>query len=70
MVKPTDKDKKLLTQEELVVSKKLLDRESNFIYEVLERSGEISARLVVPDNSSGKELANTFIFTEIQKAEL
>jgi hypothetical protein len=39
MVKPIDKDKKLLTQEELQVSKKLLDRENNFIYDVLQRSG-------------------------------
>jgi len=36
MVKPTDKDKKILTQEELVVSKKLLERENNFIYDIVE----------------------------------
>ena len=45
MVKPSDKDKKVLTQEELQVSKKLLDRENNFIYDVLERSGEMSAKI-------------------------
>lgn len=47
MVKPIDKDRKLLTSEELVVPKKLLDRESNFIYDVLERSGEVSAKVVI-----------------------
>lgn len=76
MVKPIDKDTKLLTQEELVVPKKLLDRESNFIYDVLERSGEVSAKLTVPDNiiapiNGGEpQASNTFIFTEMQKAEL
>lgn len=47
MVKPIDKDKKLLTQEELVVSKKLLDREMNFTYDVFERSGEMSAKIQI-----------------------
>lgn len=49
MVKPIDKDKKLLTQEELQVSKKLLDRENNFIYDVLERSGEANSKIVLTD---------------------
>jgi hypothetical protein len=52
MVRPTEKDFKggALTQEELVVSKKLIDRENNFKYEVLERSAEMSAKLyVLPD---------------------
>ena len=31
----------MLTQEELVVSKKLLDRENNFKYEIMDRSGEL-----------------------------
>lgn len=66
--KPIDKDKKLLTQEELVVPKKLLDRESNFICDVLERSGEVSAKIITPENST--EQQNSFIFTEMQKTEL
>jgi len=66
MVKPIDKDKKLLTSEELVVSKKLLERETNFIYDVLERSGEITAKLSVLENTND----STFIFTELQRAEL
>lgn len=71
MVKPIDKDKKLLTQEELVVPKKLLDRESNFIYDVLERSGEVSAKVIIPEvPQQGDQANNTFIFTEMQKAEL
>ena len=35
MVTPIDKDKKLLTLEELVVSKKLLERETNFKFDIL-----------------------------------
>ena len=62
MVKPIDKDKKLLTSEELVVSKKLLDRESNFTYDVLERSGEITAKVVLLE-SSGAD--SSFIFSEV-----
>ena len=65
MVKPIDKDKKLLTQEELQVSKKLLDREYNFMYDVLERSGEVNAKIVLTEQPEG---SNTFIFTELQKA--
>ncbi len=41
MAKPIDKDVKLLTQEELIVPKKLLEREMNFIYDILPKSGEI-----------------------------
>lgn len=63
MVKPIDKDKKILTQEELVVSKKLLDRESNFIYDVLERSGEVNAKIQFTDVTG--EQPDTFIFTEM-----
>lgn len=72
MVKPIDKDTKLLTSEELVVPKKLLERECNFIYDVFERSGEISARVHVPGNASADSAtpSNTFIFTEVQAAEL
>jgi hypothetical protein len=36
MVNPTDKDAKVLTQEELAVPKKLLEREMNFIYDVVD----------------------------------
>jgi hypothetical protein len=43
LVKAEDKDSKILTQEELVVSKKLLDRELNFKYEILDESGELHA---------------------------
>lgn len=32
----------------MVVPKKLLDRENHFIYEVLERSGEVSAKVSIP----------------------
>lgn len=31
------------------MSKKLLDRENNFIYDVLERSGEANAKIVLTD---------------------
>ena len=56
MVKPTDKDKKVLTSEELQVSKKLLDRENNFIYDVLERSAEMSAKIqVLPEANAQAE---------------
>jgi hypothetical protein len=65
MVKPIDKDKNLLTQEELQVSKKLLDREYNFMYDVLERSGEVNSKIVLTEQPEG---SNTFIFTELQKA--
>lgn len=36
MVEPTSDDSKVLTQEELQVPKKLLERQMNFIYDVLE----------------------------------
>ena len=41
LVKPSDKDSRILTQEELFVSNKLLDRENNFKYDILEKSGEL-----------------------------
>lgn len=66
MVQPTDKDKSILTTEELVVPKKLLEREMNFKYEILHRSAEISAKLFVGD---GKE-TSSFIFTEFQEGLL
>jgi hypothetical protein len=63
-----------------VVPKKLLDRESNFVYDILERSGEVSAKVNIVNDSApvqpavasegAASLQNTFIFTEMQKAEL
>jgi hypothetical protein len=47
MVNPTDKDKKILTQEELVVPKKLLERELNFKYDICDRSAELAANIVI-----------------------
>ena len=41
LVKPQDKDSRILTSEELFVSKKLLDRENHFKYDILEKSGEL-----------------------------
>lgn len=41
LVKPSEQDSRILTQEELIVSKKLLDRENNFKYDILDRSGEL-----------------------------
>lgn len=41
LIPPIDKDKTLLTQEELIVPKKLLERENNFIYDILPLSGEL-----------------------------
>lgn len=52
MVQPTDKDKKVLTSEELAVPKKLLEREANFKYDILSQSAEVSAKLLISD---GKE---------------
>jgi hypothetical protein len=63
----------------LAVPKRLLERESNFVYEVLERSGEVSAKVVIGEpvqpaigasSSVETQSNNTFIFTEMQKAEL
>lgn len=48
--------------------KKLLDRESTFILEVLPRSAEVSAKIIVPEANPSDP--HTFIFTELQKAEL
>jgi hypothetical protein len=49
MVQPIDKDKQLLTSEELIVPKKLLEREMNFKFDILPKSGEMSAKLFVGD---------------------
>ena len=51
MVKPSDKDAKILTKEELAVPKKLLERETNFKYEILHQSGEIQAKILVGESS-------------------
>ena len=37
----------------MVVPKKLLDREANFIFDVLERSSEMSAKLTVHSGKKG-----------------
>ena len=51
MVKPSDKDAKILTKEELAVPKKLLERETNFKYDILHQSGEIQAKILVGESS-------------------
>eukprot|EP00347_Sterkiella_histriomuscorum_P023756 403333495 len=66
LIPPIDKDKKLLTSEELVVPKKLLERESNFIYDILPQSGEIQAKIQIGESKD----QNNFIFTEFQQGTL
>jgi hypothetical protein len=41
-----------LTQEELVVSKKLLEREINFKYEILNQSADLSGKIAVGDENN------------------
>lgn len=66
MVKPREQDAVLLTKEELVVPKKLLEREMNFTYDILHQSGEIMAKIIVGDSADYQ----TFIFTEYQNSTL
>jgi hypothetical protein len=39
------------------------------MYDVLERSGEIKTKILIPENNSSDQ-QNCFIFTELQRAEL
>ena len=45
LVKPSEAVSSVIGMEEQIVSKKLIDREINFKYEVLDKSGEVSAKI-------------------------